>query len=202
MTGSQAAPVYTHVAMNALVRAVTGDASAFIQTDLLPFAFTKAEVDFLNRFNGLTTAIVVSIGYCFIPSAIAVFVVQERETKAKHIQMISGVSIEAYWLSSYLWDFVSCLIPTLIGAFIVLGFGNENFVGENFGSVFLTMFMYALSVVPFTYVLSFLFKSHSTAQNVMILLYLLTGLAPYPWLCLCRLLCVSLHLIRLSHKVC
>ena len=37
------------------------------------------------------------------------------------------------------------------------------------------VFLYGLAVIPFTYCLSFLFASASTAQNVMILIYVLGG---------------------------
>ncbi len=41
--------------------------------------------------------------------------------------------------------------------------------------MFVAFVLFGLSVIPFTYLLSFLFRSHSTAQNIMILLYLVRG---------------------------
>ena len=42
-----------------------------------------------------------------IPPVVAYFTttpVRERETKTKHQQMVSGVSIPAYWISHWIWD--------------------------------------------------------------------------------------------------
>ena len=43
----------------------------------------------------------------FVPASFVVFLVMERTTKAKHIQFVSGLSPVLYWLSNYIWDFVS-----------------------------------------------------------------------------------------------
>ena len=45
-----------------------------------------------------------------------------------------------------------------------------------YGIVALLLFFYGLAVAPFTYMLSFLFKSHSTAQNAVLLLNFISGL--------------------------
>jgi ATP-binding cassette subfamily A (ABC1) protein 3 len=58
---------------------------------------------------------------------------------------------------------------------VVYAYGNENFVGDNFQVICLQFFLYGLAVIPFTYCCSFLFSSHSTAQNVMILVYVVGG---------------------------
>ena len=43
------------------------------------------------------SVIIIAIGFCFIPASIVGFVVRERETKAKHQQMISGTLSWCYW---------------------------------------------------------------------------------------------------------
>lgn len=48
-------------------------------------------------------------------------------------------------------------------------------VGENLGGSVLLLLLYALSIAPFTYVASFFFESHVTAQNVLLLLYIMAG---------------------------
>ena len=53
---------------------------------------------------------------------------QEREVSAKHQQLISGVSIPAYWLSSLTYDSITYLLPGSIALIIVKAFGIEQFV--------------------------------------------------------------------------
>ena len=67
-------------------------------------------------------------------------------------------------------------------------FGSSQSQGVPVGLA-VSFFLYGISVIPFTYCLSFLFTSHSTAQNVMIMIYLVAGnaltllstLARAPW---------------------
>lgn len=49
----------------------------------------------------------IMLAFAFVPAAFALFVVRERETKAKHLQVVSGVSFIAYWLSTWLFDLAS-----------------------------------------------------------------------------------------------
>jgi hypothetical protein len=118
MTATHGLPTFANIAFNALLRNVTGSSAAVVRATLHPLQFTQSEIASLNRVNGLTTALIVAIAMCFVPSSIAIFVVREREIKSKHIQTVSGVSLEAYWLANWAWDFVQCLIPSLICAFI------------------------------------------------------------------------------------
>ena len=51
------------------------------------------------------------MAYAFIPASFALFIVREREMKQKHQQNVSGLSLSAYWFSSFLWDFLSYVFP-------------------------------------------------------------------------------------------
>lgn len=53
---------------------------------------------------------VFSLAIGFIPASIIVFIVKERESKVKHQQLVSGVSMSAYWLSNFFVDYVKYLI--------------------------------------------------------------------------------------------
>lgn len=120
--------------------------------------------------------VMIRVSHILLPFRLSYFAVSEREYKSKHLQLISGVSMISYWVSNYLWDFICFLIPGSLGAVIVYAYGNPDFVGVNFIPVCTTFLFYGLSVIPFTYMCSFLFTSHSTAQNVMIMIYLIGGI--------------------------
>jgi len=47
------------------------------------------------------------LALCLLPSAFILFVVREKELKAKNQQVISGVSFLAYWTSTFLFDVLS-----------------------------------------------------------------------------------------------
>jgi ATP-binding cassette subfamily A (ABC1) protein 3 len=152
---------FTNLGHNLLLQSV----GASIETHLFPFEWTQREKEFVQNINGAFSAICIAIAYSFIPAAIAVSVVKEREVKSKHLQLLSGVDALAYWASNFLFDFVCYLIPASIGVGIIFAYGNPTLTGENFATVALAFLLNGLSVIPFTYVCSFCFTSHSTAQN-------------------------------------
>lgn len=47
----------------------------------------------------------------FIPASFVLFLIQERVSKAKHLQFVSGVNPTVYWLANFSWDMVT-LLPT------------------------------------------------------------------------------------------
>jgi ATP-binding cassette subfamily A (ABC1) protein 3 len=46
----------------------------------------------------------------------------QREVKAKHQQIISGVSLWAYWTSSFVWDVVSYVFPLVMVIVLINAF--------------------------------------------------------------------------------
>jgi ATP-binding cassette subfamily A (ABC1) protein 3 len=52
----------------------------------------------------------------------------------------------------------------------------DAFEGSAFPAVAVLFLSYGLAIAPFTYLLSFCFASHSTAQNVVLLVNFITGL--------------------------
>lgn len=52
-------------------------------------------------------AICVIFAMSFIPASFVLYLIQERVTKAKHLQFVSGVSPLVYWVANFFWDMVS-----------------------------------------------------------------------------------------------
>jgi ATP-binding cassette, subfamily A (ABC1), member 3 len=125
----------------------------------------------------VTAALFFMIAFCFIPVSYASFIVKEREVKAKHQQIISGVSIYAYWCSTFVWDVISYLPTVGLVLIIVTAFGVDNYIKDDGGlATFLLFLLYGPAVASFTYLMSFLFRSHSTAQLIVMFFNFLSGL--------------------------
>ena len=80
------------------------------------------------------------------------------------MQLISGMSLSAYWLSNMIADMIKLYIPIFIILIISVIF-NANYDG-----VWVLMLLLPPALVPFTYVSSFLFKSDSSAQIITLIL--------------------------------
>ena len=116
--------------------------------------------------DGFVGSLIFSLGFCFIPTGIVLFIAKEREVSIKHQHMISGVSLSAYWLSNLLWDTVKHIVTSIIAALIVLAFQVDIYTDDNndYGAIWVLIILGGISQATFAYALSFLFKSHSTAQ--------------------------------------
>ena len=53
-------------------------------------------------------SICVIFAMSFVPASFVVFLIQERVSKAKHMQFISGVHPLLYWVANFIWDMVRC----------------------------------------------------------------------------------------------
>ena len=55
-------------------------------------------------------SICVIFAMSFVPASFVVFLIQERVSKAKHMQFISGVQPLLYWTATFIWDMVSVCV--------------------------------------------------------------------------------------------
>lgn len=56
-------------------------------------------------------AVIISIALALIPSVTLAHIISERESKVKHLQMVSGVSLPAYWGANLISDILKMYIP-------------------------------------------------------------------------------------------
>ena len=129
-----------------------------------PLPLTVEESIDIRTILSVLAGLFILIPYCYIPGAFIVFLVRERTTKAKHLQLVSGVNMSSYWVANYLWDVSLFFILTVLIMIIFILYGRSNaavvFVGD-LESFFCTMaltFGYGLSILPFSYLISLGFE--------------------------------------------
>eukprot|EP00520_Triparma_pacifica_P008709 CAMPEP_0118657482 /NCGR_PEP_ID=MMETSP0785-20121206/14045_1 /TAXON_ID=91992 /ORGANISM="Bolidomonas pacifica, Strain CCMP 1866" /LENGTH=2195 /DNA_ID=CAMNT_0006550409 /DNA_START=65 /DNA_END=6648 /DNA_ORIENTATION=+ len=145
-----------------------------------PLPLTVTQALEIKTVLSLFASLFILIPYCYIPAAFVVFVVRERACKSKHLQLVSGVTIEAFWLSTFLFDVFLYFFLTLLIMLCFTIFGPasaEVFVGstESFFCTFLVTFLYGTSSLPFAYYLSRNFTNHTTAQISVMGIFFITG---------------------------
>ncbi|CAD8078613.1 unnamed protein product [Paramecium primaurelia] len=155
----QSSPLLLNQMNQAILRKVTNTPSANLQLSFYPFPQTQNEKSIDQSVAGYLSAFIFSIGFAFIPASIISFIVKEREINIKHQQLVSGVSVLAYWASNWIIDIVKHLIPAIVSALMVLAFDIDALILDgNYGAVFLFFILYGWAIIPFSYVLSFFFK--------------------------------------------
>ena len=73
-------------------------------------------------------------------------------------------SIKSYWAATFIWDAVSYLAPFSLTVILIFAFGIDAYTSGNGAAACILLFLlFGPAVAAFTYVSSYLFKSHSTA---------------------------------------
>ena len=110
-----------------------------------------------------------SIALALIPCVIIAYIIKERVHHLKHMQLISGVSLPAYWLSNLIADIAKTFVPMLISLVLMGIYGVED------DGAWILLMLYPLAIVPFTYLTSFAFSNDTVAQIMTIFLHFLFG---------------------------
>mmetsp|Transcript_4477 Transcript_4477/g.10555 ORF Transcript_4477/g.10555 Transcript_4477/m.10555 type:complete len:2546 (+) Transcript_4477:319-7956(+) len=145
-----------------------------------PLPVTSQQSIEIKTVLSIVAALFLLIPYCYIPGAFSVFIVKEKITKSKHLQLVSGVNMTSYWFSTYLWDMSLFFLLTILTMAVFLAYGTESaavFVGdaESFFATAVITLGYGLSILPFSYLLARNFSNPSTAQISVIGLVFVTG---------------------------
>ncbi|KAL1772572.1 retinal-specific ATP-binding cassette transporter [Sigmodon hispidus] len=146
-----------------------------------PLNLTKEQ---LSEITVLTTSVDVVIAICvifamsFIPASFVLYLIQERVTKAKHLQFVSGVSPTTYWLTNFLWDITRYRLSDLLSPLfktnyavsaglvvgIFIGFQKKAYTStDNLPALVALLMLYGWAIIPMMYPASFLFDVPSTA---------------------------------------
>jgi len=162
---AQDAPPFAVNKINqAIIRLATNN-PVTIKQYISPFANTKGIGTLENTLDSIPISFIFSIGMSFIPASVITFIVKERELNVKHQQIVSGVSLGAYWLSNYFVDIMKYMVPSILSSLVAKAMNAEGLVsGDRYGMVWLLFVFYGFSITSFVYLTSFLFKDYGAAQ--------------------------------------
>ncbi|EGZ20190.1 hypothetical protein PHYSODRAFT_494903 [Phytophthora sojae] len=163
----------------------TGTSTVDLKVNNYPLPYTAAAKAVFSSSTSFVAALFICIAFTFLPASIVVFLVKEKQAEhnSKHQQLVSGVSLPAFWMSNYIWDFVMYIFPCACALILINVFEISSLTGqdcdsctsETFPSVILLFVLFGFAICPFTYCLSFLFKEHASAQTYTIVLNFMIG---------------------------
>ncbi|XP_055389657.1 phospholipid-transporting ATPase ABCA3-like isoform X2 [Condylostylus longicornis] len=173
-------PLSLNTVHNALLRAVSNSSNLIEVTNYpLPYS-TETKLDALDTggYLGFNLALNLSFSMGVISTFYVLFVIKERETRAKLLQFVSGVRVSIFWFSQFLADFVSYLITAIITLVTLACFQEDGMsTFAELGRTFLVLIIFGIVVLPFTYLLSFLFTVPATGFSRVSVINIFTGMA-------------------------
>lgn len=174
-TSRDALPAFYQELQHATLRSALGSdrlGSSTVKIGNQPFPLTSGMKDLADTGMSINLA----LGFAFIPATVGAFVVLERETGSKHLQVISGVNFLSYWVSTWIWDILNYIVPAALSLLLFQVFGIDSLMSTtNLPFTIICVMLYGTCCTSFTYMLSFMFKSHTSAQNLLLIIYLFTG---------------------------
>ncbi|XP_020657095.3 phospholipid-transporting ATPase ABCA1 [Pogona vitticeps] len=182
--GWHAVGAFLNVINNAILRANLQDGENPTDYGITaynhPLNLTKQQ---LSEVALMTTSVDVLVSICvifamsFVPASFVVFLIQERVSKAKHLQFISGVKPVIYWLANFVWDMCNYVVPATLVIIIFICFQQKSYVSStNLPVLALLLLLYGWSITPLMYPASFVFKIPSTAYVVLTSVNLFIGI--------------------------
>nr|XP_026646313.1 retinal-specific ATP-binding cassette transporter [Zonotrichia albicollis] len=145
-----------------------------------PLNLTKeqlSEVTVLTTSVDAVVAICVIFAMSFIPASFVLYLIQERVTKAKHLQFVSGVSPVTYWLTNFMWDIVNYSLSAGMVVAIFAGFKKKAYASPtNLPVLVALLLLYGWAVIPMMYPASSFFSIPSTAYVALSCINLFVGI--------------------------
>ncbi|XP_005108894.3 ATP-binding cassette sub-family A member 3 [Aplysia californica] len=175
-----AEPIALVTVMQALVKYIMGSDYS-IETSIFPMPMeaedrSKQKSD-SAVLSGVTISTNITFGMAFLVSSFVFPLIQERETGSKHLQNVSGVSPFMYWLPNFIGDYINYILPSVFIIFVFLAFDEKAYIGDgNVFPFFLLLVAYGMSVLPFSYVLQFLFKAPASGLVVTLMYHVFTSI--------------------------
>ncbi|NXA12997.1 ABCA4 protein, partial [Sapayoa aenigma] len=175
---------FLNVANNAILRANLRTGQAPEEHGITavnhPLNLTKeqlSEVTVLTTSVDAVVAICVIFAMSFIPASFVLYLIQERVTKAKHLQFVSGVSPVIYWLTNFMWDMVNYALSAAMVVAIFAAFNKKAYASQtNLPVLVALLLLYGWAVIPMMYPASSFFSVPSTAYVALSCINLFVGL--------------------------
>ena len=129
------------------------DENIKFQTILAPFPEYETARENKSEGQVVLFSLIFGMALSIIPTSVISYVILERESNVKHMQLTAGVSIFAYWLANFIVDFI--LTAITISLMILVSIPFEMMKESDILRQFLAL--YVPVIVAFTYMMSLCF---------------------------------------------
>lgn len=131
----------------------------------------------MQRAGDAGIALIILVGFIFIPTSFVFYIVRERTFEEKQLQRIFGVGTSLYWFSSLLWDMMTLLVAIGMSGIIIACFQLPIYMAHlNLPAVLTLLFLFGWAMTSWVYLMEKLFNEASIAFMVIYCLALFVGI--------------------------
>ncbi|KAG5683919.1 hypothetical protein PVAND_013177 [Polypedilum vanderplanki] len=172
------APLTINLINNAILKSLTGNLSTIsISNKPLPFSLNTRLIQ-LQAGNNLGFNIALNTGFsmALATSLFVMFYIKERVTKAKLLQIVSGVNKFIFWLVAFVIDYAIFFLIALVYIGVLAAYQKEGLATfEELGRNSIILLLFGFAVLPFTYMISFGFRVPTTGLVVLAIGFIVSG---------------------------
>ncbi|RLO07401.1 hypothetical protein DYB28_004655, partial [Aphanomyces astaci] len=180
-----AAANYKALMDQAVYQMVTKSPSATLVVHSHPLPLTAMTKTLFTTFISFATSICVVLAFCFFSASIVPYLVSEKHPthNSKHQQLVSGVSLPAFWLANFAWDMLLFSVPCIFGLLAIYAFDITPFTGHAcstcagtpFAALTVLFVLLGFSLISMCYCLSYIFTDASSSQTTIIMINMMLG---------------------------
>lgn len=171
-------PLSLYLTHNAMVKSMLGqEHSIHVSNYPLPFQ-VESTIDMSNASYriGFQLATNLSFAMSFIATFYILFLIKERVSNAKHLQMVSGVNVATFWISSYLVDFVTFTFTVVLLILALLFFQEDGWKTiDDVEPVFVIFIAFVFATLSIIYLSSLVFATPALGFTKMTIFFIFTG---------------------------
>ncbi|XP_024080485.1 ATP-binding cassette sub-family A member 1-like isoform X6 [Cimex lectularius] len=117
-----------------------------------------------NGIGIILMAIAVIFALSFVTASFCLYLIEERKSNSKHLQLVSGVNRLIYWFEAFVWDMCAFSLSVILCILVFLIFNEQAFIApDRFPGVLSLMLLFGWSCIPLMYPASFFFDIPSSA---------------------------------------
>ncbi|RHY14223.1 hypothetical protein DYB32_010862, partial [Aphanomyces invadans] len=184
-TAVHAAIVHKALMDEALYRTVTANSNVKLTCTNLPLPLTDSTKILFTTIVSFTTSVFVVLAFAYFTASVVPYLVNEKHPShnSKHQQLVSGVSLPAFWLANFAWDLLLYSVPCVFGLMAIYFFDITPFTGREcsscagspFAALIVIFVLFGFAIVSFCYILSYLFTDAASSQTYIIMINVLFG---------------------------
>lgn len=171
LTSPAAASVFPQLMYESILKVATKDPEFEFKTRTTPYPMTYEQERRIATSDAGSIIFFAAIAYSIIITVTVSYLVVERSTQLKHVQIITGMRLSSYWIANFIFDAIKLYITiaTTIALFYIF---NQTYESAEW-----VIAAFPFGIMPFTYVMSFLFSADSAAQTFTMFCHMVIILA-------------------------
>lgn len=153
-------PVSLSLLHTAIVHSVLGNDHSIAVTHS-PMTRKKSEksVEIDQNVTASVLLRLISFTIPFITTFFVMFYIKERATKSKLLQLVSGLNVTTFWLTSFLFDFINFIFIIATPIILYIAYQKDlSFTINEVMALIVLVVTFGIAVLPTLFVTSFVFK--------------------------------------------